>query len=251
MLPIEPVFREISRVLSHTSDKSISVEVATRAEIERARRKGLSSKPWGSKLVPATGSDPLRNKPELSEGSKGDKDLSTNFGTGASQMPSGTKAYRSPPIVETRFKDPETDKKIYRDSAAAGFPRLIQFLAVSFDSHHIDDMINEPNVTEKIRQLFQRVKMQDTVCRDFVRNLITTYGDATALILLKVSSDSKLFDDAVIAIEDKLTKALGMRKKIFVFEILASMEKRLRYLHNIADRSQRVGYIQFLLNYLS
>ncbi|MCJ1265927.1 hypothetical protein MMC22_005809 [Lobaria immixta] len=304
------LFREISRVLSHTSDKSISVEVATRAEIERAHRKGLSSKPWdseivpasrsdpprydpelykdaqggnnrltdldsggtyvasdteackppltreprfpapspwGSKISPASGSDPLRNKPELSEGLKGDNDLSTNFGTGASRMPSDTKAYRSPAMVENRFKDPETDKKGYRDSVAASLPRLIQFLAVSFDSHHIDNMINEPNVTEKIRQLFQRVKWEDIACRDSVRNLITTYGDATALTLLKVSCDSKFFDDAIIAIEDKLTKALGMRKTKFLFEILASMEKCLRYLHNIADKSQRKPFMQFLL----
>lgn len=285
MLPIDPVFQEISRVLSHTSEEGVSVEVATRAEIQEGRgtelRFGLSigtigdkidsteismSKPSDTKMALSSSLDPPKNDRELSKDTKGERDRSTTFNPDPIYMVSGSKAYRSSDI-ETKFpsiSDPEKkvsnlapvssrDKnEITRDTMANSLPRLIRFLVASFNSYQIDNMINEPHVTEKARQLFQRVKMQDTFCRDLVRNLVTTYGDSKALTLLKDSSDGKLLSDAAEIIMQKLTRTMGMRKTEFVFEILASIDKRLRALHNgvesIAETFQKVNYLRFYLS---
>lgn len=138
---------------------------------------------------------------------------------------------------------------------AINLPHLIQSLIGSHDNYHMNNIVEKPNVTEKVRQLFQRVEMQDSICLDFVRNLVTTYGSATALLLQENSSDRKLITDAAEAIERNLMRAFGVRKTELIFELLASIVRRLRSLHigahSMADSSQKVNHSDLLFELIT
>lgn len=353
MLPIGSVLQEISRVLSHTPDESVSVEVATRAEIERARHPELiprdekylstdfSTTGFDSDYFSASGSDHPKNQRELSKDTKGAKDLSKLFSSAYSKIDSlsasehserkvvsaGGSDYpkserelskdinvnkdlpRFPSPADSRitsvspFKPPRRkrvptsgsdhsknelklpkDAKRERDTepmfssildlvkktsklvsvspwAENGtdrvtmarianetgmdfiFPRLIRDYVASIDTHHIFTMIEAPNLPEIVSLQFQRVNMQNSIFRDSMQNLVTTYGDARVLSLLKDSSDGMALSSAAEVVMEKLVRTLGMGKTKLVFEKLASIDSRLRSLHSKATPLVRTSLV--------
>ncbi|MCJ1424533.1 hypothetical protein MMC29_002421 [Sticta canariensis] len=128
MLPIDPVFQEISRVLSPNSNESVSVEVATRAGIERARDTESPILDPGStvvsalehsdnKITPANGSAP---KSQFSINSSDDKGRSTNSTAVHASNPLDTEIAPASGTV-LRFKLPDRkprDKALSTDSMA-------------------------------------------------------------------------------------------------------------------------------------
>lgn len=193
-------------MLSHKSDQDVSVEVATRADVGVVRSTAL--------------------KPEIPKGTTGDNNL-----------PPDPKAI-SPSFSELFPFSPQGQDKNDSEKIAdiAGkfdlwiaLPRLIQLLVAPIDSFQITDWTKEPSVTEKARQLHQRVEMHNIVCLDLLRNLVTTYSNVEDL------NDGELLHAATELITEKLIRDLGMRKTKFVFEIFASILNRLWSLHNSAE----------------
>lgn len=343
MLLIDSVFQEISRVLSHSPHEFVSVEVATRAEVERlsfrelppgqskAASRGedvfensttvLASKPSDTSNVPASDSDTPMNQHGLSEElesyeyPKSSKKLSGRTAVDSTGGPDPNSEHKQsrvnlgdqelistskpsdikttpatgsdPPKTQDKVPEDTKDKEyITRDLITVSgeirpstvpnetdrlklaklarksemdviLPTIIHFFNTSSDQDYRYHTTEDSRLTERVRQLFQRLQLQTSTFRESGRKIVTRHGDATTFILLKSSSSSErrlpdqLLSDVCELITRNLTRALGIPRTEILFKTLASIDNRL---HSLADDAksiveifQKVNYTEFLI----